>query len=208
MENDKIRVQIKNMMDDSYYGNYDASSILLTENIFNIYSNYSGSTDKYKDIILGYIWNLTQVIYLDTYKYLNYKEKNLILPKEEEDILKILNNIDGELDLRTKFSDEPDIYSLMITYCYNFICLPDYVKYLAFKHLNKSDNIFLSELCPLHRNDLKNSLKTVNLDYIMKQYLKLVVKSYKDSDSVNEYEIIEKLNTFIKKSSIVGNLCF
>ena len=210
MDNDKIRLQIKNMMEDGFLRGAasDISSIALTENFFHLYSNIIASNHEYKDVILNYLWNVTQVLYLDAYKYLNYKDKSLILIDEEYEIFKKLNNIDGELDLRTKFSDEPDIYSLMIIYCYNYICLSNLTKYLSFKALNKDDNIYLRELCPLHENDLKNSPKTINLDYIMKEYLKLSIKAHNEEEDYDEYEIIQRLDSFIKRLYLLDKNSF
>ena len=204
MENDKIRVQINNMMEDGYLKGFDSleSATSLTENLYDIYSTPNDINNS-KYIYLNYLWMFSQTIYIDSYKYLKYKENNLILGDSEKVFFDFLKNMECEEDIATIISYSPDYYSLMICTAYEYNNLDYLTKYILLKSLNKEDNQFLNKCCPIHQNDLKKIDNFINLDALMNSYLKLAINDYNDNYEINDEDIINILKNFIKKLYIV-----
>lgn len=142
--------------------------------------------------------------YSDLYKILMHKKAEGTLNYEERGLLTIASTITDFGDLNAEISVNPEFLKNIIKAMYTFESMSGLGKINLVKNLSAYDNNQLSEINPLHQEDLNNYNKKITLDMCYKFFNNLCKKLSQDSDD-NPFmtdNVIEEISGFLRKLSI------
>ncbi len=158
--NVKVREIIENWVETGNQLGVDAHT-LLSAHLPNIYNFFQ---DENNSVISTY---LLEVAYLDAYKMYSYKQKECLNSDGDEDIFGLLNDVGDLSDLVSLIYDEPIFFEKILYSCYEFSNLSYLGKSVIMKSLTPNENLYLSELFPVHNQD--NCYNTlIGIDTIIK----------------------------------------
>lgn len=118
----------------------------------------------FKNLILN-------VIYLDSYKILSYKQKEGTITEEEEFLFLDLINIESEYDLISEVSADPDFLKKLIKYSYEFSQYDSLTRILLVKSLSLNEHEDLLHKTELHQEDINEYNLKITLETIKQAYL-------------------------------------
>lgn len=191
--NDNVREQLVKYVDKLLLKgkNIDEVTDLIRDNLYSIETKNDLKQQKNKE-------NVIQLLYLDSYKLLTYKNKVGIL--SDEDLLYTNNiiNIESMDELTSELSAEIDLFSRMIKECYNYSKLNSFSKTIIIKSLSNDENQYLSKYFRLHFFDLISYNKKINIDDIINFMSEIIIYQEKNIGEILYNNNVKTLLGFLE----------
>ena len=180
---------------------YDEYIMYSNEEYYN--SNEERDLDKVEfEVRLYYI---SAIIYIDAYKYYNYKFNNLSLEEFEIDTFNELKEIESLDDVVVMISSEPVSYANMLRCAYDYENASGLTKLLMVRNLTDEDNDRLLNITEIHREDLEyygetNPLNVARFIQSYNSYVNYYNRYYTEDP---EDDIVKTFNNFLKQLYLV-----
>ena len=167
--------------------------------------NMLDNGNEYEKIFISYLIGL---IYSDSYTVYSYKQKNNINEPVEIDTFSILHKLEDYDDLKGEISANPDVFCKMIQSTYQFNECSGLTKVLMVKSLSEKENKKITEIFPLHSENLTDYDKDIDLKSLIKNmkgqnkyYEKVMTISFVDGIFIQTAGFIRKLSELDKNSA-------
>lgn len=167
--------------------------------------NMLDNGNEYQKIFISYLIGL---IYSDSYTVYSYKQKNNINEPVEIDTFSILHKLEDYDDLKGEISANPDVFCKMIQSTYQFNECSGLTKVLMVKSLSEKENEKITEIFPLHSENLTDYNKDIDLKSLIKNmngqkkyYEKVMTISFADGIFIQTAGFIRKLAELDKNSA-------
>ena len=149
------------------------------------------------ELLDGMYDSLISIIYLDAYKILNLKEKELSITYLEQDTLNSLKNLTNFSDLKQAIEDDKFLLEDMLGYFLEYYRMNEFRKLIAYKAISPAYKYMFEDEYVLFKQEAKEIDKKLNLDMIIdiaKKQLELIEEVTDKSESYEN--VLTKLEGF------------
>lgn len=152
------------------------------------------------------------VLFLDSYKMLSDKIKNLTANEYELNIFSVLSNMSSLEEIKDYYKGNDNAIITSLKHSEDFFNLSTLAKIKIMKSLTKDQNDYLERVAPIHRNDMEKYNTTIDKEFIYNYYDKQTRYLYKRSEINPINSVAMMISSFLKnifdksKEDVYGTL--
>lgn len=152
------------------------------------------------------------VLFLDSYKMLSDKIKNLTANEHELNLFSVLSNMSSLEEIKDYYKGNDNAIITSLKHSEDFFNLSTLAKIKIMKSLTKDQNDYLERVAPIHRNDMEKYNTTIDKEFIYNYYDKQTRYLYKKSEINPINSVAMMISSFLKnifdksKEDVYGTL--
>lgn len=194
------RLEYNDLIRDTIDRNVDYTGFTPVNSSFVNKIKTSILLNSRKDIAISSA--ILSVIFLDTYKELTYSIRNQIASDTEYELYSLICQFKSFDDIKEFYKNEEELILDGIYYTKDFYNSTELKQISVMRCLTEADNDYLSELVPIHNEDLDSYDFVITKDFLYDYYLDSLEYLKDENGHVDDIGVVLSISGFLKGQAI------